>query len=152
MFSLYKSYGIFFVCISVSQRDIIFKDWIKIGWVMIFFTLWQEPATKSLDLAWPKNAIICNYLGGRGRKLFFFLVKMFVNQTKYWWKIKYPRGKKTYTIWEISGWKFENLVQTPIIQFLLQFWTIIFNVIIFSVKTRLASKCSAWKGFIPHLQ
>ena len=50
MFSLYKLYGIFFVCISVSKSDIIFKDWIKIGRVMIFFTLWQEPATKSLDL------------------------------------------------------------------------------------------------------
>ena len=41
------------MCISVSKRDIIFKDWIKIGWVMIFFTLWQEPATKSLDLGVP---------------------------------------------------------------------------------------------------
>ena len=50
MFSPSNLYGLFFVCISVSKRDIIFKDWIKIGRVMIFFTLWQEPATKSLDL------------------------------------------------------------------------------------------------------
>ena len=54
----HKLYIVSFSGLSQPQNVILFKDWINIKRVMIFFTLWQEPAKLMSHLGIIKR-IVC---------------------------------------------------------------------------------------------